>query len=172
MFYSVEFLNGMISDLNPLLDVVKLSVKDENRNKKAAFQNFLSEKSKDTNYGDFLKNIQSHLRALHLSSVDLNFLNQEKVESFTIENVRYDHMPLNEVPFGKLITKDGDTYFFTKASSQSDYCLCSDEDEGFNEKYGCCGIHCDFHYPVITQLHPDGSMTKYVYDGLERDLWD
>ncbi len=50
------------------------------------------------------------------------------------------------------------------------YCQCKPEDEGYNEKYKCCGKKCDFIAPAF-RLYEEVDLRYSTWDGLEKDYW-
>ena len=50
------------------------------------------------------------------------------------------------------------------------YCECTSEDEGYNEKYKCCGYGCDWNSPAFS-IEKVVSLGNYAWVGQERDYW-
>jgi hypothetical protein len=51
------------------------------------------------------------------------------------------------------------------------YCQCTPEDEGYNEKYKCCGVGCDWVAPAI-RITKEVDLGYYKWEGYERDYWE
>jgi len=51
------------------------------------------------------------------------------------------------------------------------YCECEPEDEGYNEKYKCCGNGCDFTAPAFS-IKKVISLGNYSWEGQEKDYWE
>ena len=51
------------------------------------------------------------------------------------------------------------------------YCLCDEDMDSYNEKYGCCGLYCDWSYPTLTVEKIEHLGSK-EFDGFQRDLWN
>lgn len=117
-------------------------------------------------FAEELLKIKEHLKAMHLSSIDLHFL--RKIKRITMEKIKYD-----DHPFCLIETVDGETYFFSyKPAQNKNYCTCSEDDLGYQLEYDCCGIHCDWYSPVITKFHPGNKeVTQYTYQGLQKTIW-
>lgn len=51
------------------------------------------------------------------------------------------------------------------------YCECSEEDEGYDERYKCCGNGCDWDAPDFTVIK-EVTLGSNSFNGIERDLWE
>jgi len=61
---------------------------------------------------------------------------------------------------------------FTKDERHWGYCECEPEDEGYNEKYRCCGNNgCDFTAPSF-RIEKVINLGNYVWKGQEKDYWE
>lgn len=130
------------------------------------YRQFLVEFFPTETFVSQFEKLKGHLLVLSLASVDLNFI--RKIKKVTMAEIRYD----SSEPFCAIETVDGETYYFSYSPAQNtEYCLCSPEDEGYHQEYDCVGIHCDWHIPVITKVHPDGKIIEFMYQGLQKDLW-
>lgn len=140
-----------------------------NRNKYIFGENFRKYTKKivqTDEIADEILNIEQHLKILTLGSVDIFFL--KKIKKITSTEFKY-----YECPFSMIETEDGDTYLFTyRDNPDTTYCVCSKEDQNYNQKYDCCGIDCDWDIPVITKIKMDGTVIKYIYQGEQNCLWD
>lgn len=149
----------MVTIQNKNLPELKASVNN-------LYTNYLSEMFSNEIFEKTFVRIRSHLEVLSLSSIDFNFI--RKTRTITMAEIRYD----SSEPFCAIETEDGETYYFSYSPAQNtEYCLCSEEDEGYHQEHDCVGIHCDWHIPVITKVHPDGKIIEFLYQGLQKDLW-
>lgn len=67
---------------------------------------------------------------------------------------------------------DYDYYFvLDKDEEYLGYCTCSPNDKGYNPKYDCCGISCDWERPFILvfKIHKLG--LRIEFEGLQKDMW-
>ncbi len=51
------------------------------------------------------------------------------------------------------------------------YCFCDKYNEGYNEKYHCCGVNCDWCKPTFSIKKSEYIAYEVDFDGLQRDLW-
>jgi len=51
------------------------------------------------------------------------------------------------------------------------YCECTPEDEGYNEKYKCCGYGCDFTAPAF-KIEKVVDLGYYAWEGQKKDYWE
>lgn len=114
---------------------------------------------------DEIKDIESHLKALNLGSIDLFFL--KKIKKITLTELKY-----YDQPFAMIETTDQTTYLFSDSEPIGNYCVCSEDDNKYNNEHKCCGVNCDWEAPIITKIEPKGKVTKYVYQGEQNFLWD
>lgn len=51
------------------------------------------------------------------------------------------------------------------------YCWCTEEHEGFNPKYNCCGMGCDWTAPAF-KITKEIDIHYGNWDGYEKDYWE
>jgi len=64
-------------------------------------------------------------------------------------------------------------YYELTINYQSDYCgycMCTEEDEGYNEEHRCCGVECDWEYPTL-KIKRVENVAYEEFEGLQKDLW-
>lgn len=52
------------------------------------------------------------------------------------------------------------------------YCMCERTDEGYNKKYNCCGVECDWYRPCFFLKKVEYIGMKVDFVGLQKDLWN
>lgn len=53
----------------------------------------------------------------------------------------------------------------------SGYCECTEEDEGYDARYHCCGYGCDWYCPTFS-VKKVIELGSSQFNGYEHDLWD
>ncbi|MGF7535376.1 hypothetical protein AAGG74_17130 [Bacillus mexicanus] len=172
----VTVVKGQV--LDHLMEISSSMVKDADN-----FQELLPNSRCDFNLGEILKefaksnflkdeivneilSIEQHLKVLSLGSVDLFFL--KKIKRIALTEFEY-----YECPFVIIETEDSETYLFSyRDNPNTTYCVCSEDDQKYNQKYECCGINCDWDIPVIVKIKMDGTVIKYTYKGEQHYLWN
>jgi hypothetical protein len=51
------------------------------------------------------------------------------------------------------------------------YCQCTPEDPGYNPRYDCCGMGCDWTAPRI-EINKIEYITSFAFNGHQKDIWE
>jgi hypothetical protein len=51
------------------------------------------------------------------------------------------------------------------------YCFCNSGHKGYDERYKCCGVNCDWYKPTFSIKKTEYIAYEIDFDGLQRDLW-
>jgi len=120
------------------------------------------------NCKEFLDDITKH-------TYDINNYDEDNSMGYTNGKIRIlIEKPDNEKESEYMV----DAYYnycyyieFTKDERHWGYCECEPEDEGYNEKYRCCGNGCDFTASAF-RIEKVISLGSYAWKGQERDYWE
>lgn len=144
-----------------LIDEIIELYEDENADRKFNYKHELD-------FTDKICVLEQHLNDKEYESFMEDILNSDYQIYFEPIYDEYDYTKIN-IGF----YDDRDYRYcieFDTVPDWSGYCECEINDKGYDARYKCCGICCDWYIPTfkITKIETIGHSQ---FDGLQRDLW-